>query len=139
MGDVGENIRDRFALLIEPERERLLRMGDGKCDFFLRRQAWEVTRVIEGFDGDELSLRAWVRRAGSEEMGPIICGYDALLAELERGESYAVALAQEILHARLCWACSLLARHWMLGAVWLAHPPWSGLFEGGRHNAGEGG
>lgn len=134
MGNLGENLRDRFAPLIDQERERFLRMGDVRCDLPPRRQAWEITRVIEGFENDELSLRAWMRTAGAEEMGPIIFGYDALLREVERGEAYAVALAQEIVHAQLCSACSLLARHWMLRMVWDAHPP----FESGRPSAGEG-
>lgn len=113
MADLAEQLRQRIGPLIEPERKRLTSKGGMDCDHPTRYQPWEVVRVAQGFDEDEEGLRRWVHEGIPDEVRPILCGYDKLLASLERDEVDAIARARHILSHELSYACGALSQYWM--------------------------
>lgn len=111
--DVIEQFQQRYGTLLEPERQRLLQHDGMDCLKPSRYQPWEIVRTVQGFEEDELSLRAWIHEGVAEEVRPILCGYHALLRELAADRSEATERARSILRHSLSMGCSMLAQYWI--------------------------
>lgn len=113
MSELADALRQRFGPLIESERGRVSSAADKECRVTPRLQPWELIRVIRSFDKDENELVAWLRGASAYVLQPIICGYDELLAGVERRDAEAAFVAHRIQRAELRVALSAICERWM--------------------------
>lgn len=114
MSELADALRKRFGPLIESERQRVSFAADKECKTVARMQPWELIRVIRSFEEDENALVAWLRGAAVDALRPIMCGYDELLAQVEKRDAEAAFVAQRILRAEYRVALSVICERWIV-------------------------
>lgn len=113
VSELANALRQRFGPLIEGQRRRVSFAADKEGKARATIQPWELIRVIRGFDENENELVAWLHAAAAHLLQPIICGYDDLLAGVERRDAEAAFVARRILGAELRVALSVICERWM--------------------------